>query len=133
MEELVFTKNGNNYTYEDEKGVYTFIDMGDYMTASRDPLDEAPVMWFLLFFNGKLNDREISMQGTVDRFSKGYQSVLINDNIPVFYRNGARDPSIPAPKEAVELANWFIEANSKLTPLLNEYIRNHQDQHQIAS
>ena len=133
MEEFVFTKNDNNYTYEDDKGVYTFTDMGDYMTAGRDPLDNAPVMWYLSRFDGKLNNIEVSMEASFERFSRGYSRILINDNIPVFYINGVRDPSIPAPGKAIELADWFIEANSILTPKLNEYIKNHQDERQIAS
>ncbi len=130
MEEFVFTKNDNNYTYEDEKGAYTFTDMGDYMTAGRDPLVSAPVIWFLSEFNGK---NGVTISGLPDRDTRTYLRILINNNQPIFYRNGIRDTSVAASPEAIRLANWFIEASNVLIPKLNEYIKNHQDQHKIAS
>ena len=132
MEEFVFTKNDNNYTYEDEKGVYTFTDTGDYMTAGRDPCNNAPTIWFLSEFNGK---NGVTISGLPDRDTRTYLRILINNNRPIFYRNGIRDTSVTASPEAIQLANWFIEASNVLIPKLNEYIKNHQDQdqHQIAS
>lgn len=125
MEE--FKKDGDNFIYEDENGVYTFVDMGDYITASRSPLSSAPVIWHLMGFNGKLNNSPITMDALIDRFDGTYSRILINDTIPVFLRNGVMDKSTRP--EAQQLANWFINADNALSPKLNEYIRNNQDQH----
>lgn len=75
--EFTQTDNGN-LEYEDENGVYTFVDMGVYVGyTSRDWWVVPPECWRLMFYESKNDNQPIKIEALVDRFSGDYIKLMV--------------------------------------------------------
>ncbi len=119
-----FKKIGrDSFEYEDENGVYTFVDMGDYLSSNRSPFDSPKVFWVLSYYRSK--DEKIRIEGDVEKPLGEYQRILINGTVPVFLVNGI--PQGKLTPEIQNLVDWFINMNKNLKPKLIEYIQENKD------
>ena len=76
MNEFKKTDNGN-LEYEDENGIYTLVDMGEYVGhASRDVFDKVYSCWRLMFYEGKNNNFPINISALVDSMEHHYLLIM---------------------------------------------------------
>ena len=123
-----FRKEGKNIFYSDENGEYTYVDWGDYLSASRDPLDPIPVTWRLTYFKGTLNNEQVNIEALFDRYSKTHSRILINGRA-VFLTCGT---FTSGSSEDQQIATWFINAEKTLLPELIDFTQNTDDHHYVA-
>ena len=110
MNEFKKTDNGN-LEYADENGIYTLVDMGEYVGhASRDVFDKVYSCWRLMFYEGKNNNFPINISALVDS-TGSYTRIMINGT-PLFINNGNISGNVS--KEMQKCVNSFIKANDLL-------------------